>query len=382
MRVLFTASPALGHMFPMIPLAWAYRAHGHEVLVATAGPGLDAAVGAGLIAVDVAPGTDFGAIFGKNTGTAEDRAAEMRRRGQAIAAQGVTPDFVLERFSAISALLAARTLELARHWRPDLIVYSRLQGGGLLAASDLGVPAVEHGFGFTREEDLPARFLPHLAPVFANHGVELDLPELHQLHVVPPSMTVGERVASLDVRYVPYNQGATLPSELTQHRARSRIAVTLGTIVPQMLGLGSLGRMLAAAAEADADFVLAVGSTDVGPLPPNVRAFGWLPLSALLNVCDGIIHHGGAGTTMAAVCAGLPQVVLPHAADAFVNAAAVARLGMGVSLDGGVAGGEVGAGTLGALLTDGTWRKAAAQVRAEIEALPSPAAMVRLLPGT
>ena len=56
MRVLFTASPALGHMFPMIPLAWAYRAQGHDVLVATAGPGLDVLAIAGLTAVFMTAG--------------------------------------------------------------------------------------------------------------------------------------------------------------------------------------------------------------------------------------------------------------------------------------------------------------------------------------
>lgn len=375
MRVLFTASPALGHMFPMIPLAWACRAAGHEVLVATAGPGLEAATGAGLIAVDTAPGTDFGSIFGKNTGTVADRAAEMRRRGRAIAEQNATPDFVLARFGTISALLATRTLRIAQEWRPDAIVYSRLQGGGLLAARCLGVPAIEHGFGFTREEDLPHRFLPHLAKIFAEHGADLALPELRQLHVAPPSMTTAPRETSTDIRYVPYNQGAVLPPELTRRPGRRRIAVTLGTIVPQMLGLGSLDRMLAAAAGADAEFVLAVGSTDVGPLPPNVRALGWVPLSALLSVCDGIIHHGGAGTTMAAVCAGLPQVVLPHAADSFVNAAAIARRGLGIRLETS----EVDASVLNALLTDEGWRTAAADVRAEVEALPAPADVVPLL---
>ncbi|HLH58985.1 MAG TPA: nucleotide disphospho-sugar-binding domain-containing protein [Streptosporangiaceae bacterium] len=378
MRVLFTASPALGHMFPMIPLAWACRAQGHEVLVATAGPGLEAATGAGLITVDVAPDTDFGAIFGKNTGTVADREAEMRRRGQAIAELNATPDFVLERFCTVSAPLAARTLQIAQEWRPDAIVYSRLQGGGLLAARQLGVPAIEHGFGFSREESLPHRFLPHLAPLFQQYGVDLALPELRQLHVAPPSMTIEPRNTSVNVRYVPYNQGAVLPPELASRPGRKRIAVTLGTIVPQMLGLGSLGRMLAAAAGADAEFVLALGAADVGPLPPNVRSLGWVPLSALLPVCDGIIHHGGAGTTMSAACAGLPQVVLPHAADAFINAAAVDRRGVGIHLETG----EVTAAVLESLLTDEDWRKAAAEVKAEVEELPAPSDVVPLLFGS
>lgn len=34
MRVLFTTTPGRGHFFPMVPLAWALRCAGHQVVVA------------------------------------------------------------------------------------------------------------------------------------------------------------------------------------------------------------------------------------------------------------------------------------------------------------------------------------------------------------
>ena len=37
MRILFTTAPLSGHYFPLVPLAWACRSIGHEVLVATSG---------------------------------------------------------------------------------------------------------------------------------------------------------------------------------------------------------------------------------------------------------------------------------------------------------------------------------------------------------
>jgi len=39
------------------------------------------------------------------------------------------------------------------------------------------------------------------------------------------------------------------------------------------------------------------------------------PHEVLLPRCAVVVHHGGAGTTAAAVRAGVPQVVVPHAAD-------------------------------------------------------------------
>jgi len=44
-----------------------------------------------------------------------------------------------------------------------------------------------------------------------------------------------------------------------------------------------------------------------------------------------IVHHGGAGTTMAAARSGKPQVVVPHNYDQYYWARRVARLGIGMS---------------------------------------------------
>ncbi|GGM90420.1 glycosyl hydrolase [Terrabacter tumescens] len=47
----------------------------------------------------------------------------------------------------------------------------------------------------------------------------------------------------------------------------------------------------------------------------EVLGVGPAPHDALFSRCAVVVHHGGAGTTAAAVRAGVPQVVVPHAAD-------------------------------------------------------------------
>ncbi|WP_330474995.1 glycosyltransferase [Terrabacter sp. C0L_2] len=47
----------------------------------------------------------------------------------------------------------------------------------------------------------------------------------------------------------------------------------------------------------------------------EVLGIGPTPHDALFPRCAVVVHHGGAGTTAAAVRAGVPQVVVPHAAD-------------------------------------------------------------------
>jgi UDP:flavonoid glycosyltransferase YjiC (YdhE family) len=52
-----------------------------------------------------------------------------------------------------------------------------------------------------------------------------------------------------------------------------------------------------------------------GPGPDPVIGVGATRHETLFPRCSVVVHHGGAGTTAAAVRAGVPQVVVPHAAD-------------------------------------------------------------------
>ncbi len=53
---------------------------------------------------------------------------------------------------------------------------------------------------------------------------------------------------------------------------------------------------------------------------------------ALLPHVDAAIQHGGAGTTHALVLHGVPQILVPHAADQYQQAQGVARCGNGFAL--------------------------------------------------
>jgi UDP:flavonoid glycosyltransferase YjiC (YdhE family) len=68
------------------------------------------------------------------------------------------------------------------------------------------------------------------------------------------------------------------------------------------------------------------------PLPPTVRHYAFAPFRRLLPLCGAVAHHGGVGTTAAALEAGCPQLVLPLAWDQPDNAARVRQLGVGAAL--------------------------------------------------
>jgi UDP:flavonoid glycosyltransferase YjiC (YdhE family) len=67
-------------------------------------------------------------------------------------------------------------------------------------------------------------------------------------------------------------------------------------------------------------------------LPEKVRAYPFAPFRKLLPLCGAIVHHGGIGTSAAALEAGCPQLVAPLAWDQPDNAARVVRLGCGERL--------------------------------------------------
>lgn len=63
--------------------------------------------------------------------------------------------------------------------------------------------------------------------------------------------------------------------------------------------------------------------------PDNIKFLGRVSHDALFPRLSLLIHHGGAGTTAAALHAGIPQIIVPHIADQWFFGDEVNRLGVG-----------------------------------------------------
>jgi UDP:flavonoid glycosyltransferase YjiC (YdhE family) len=83
-----------------------------------------------------------------------------------------------------------------------------------------------------------------------------------------------------------------------------------------------------------------------------------------------MVAHGGAGTTLAALAAGVPLVLLPLSADQPINARRVAELGAGLALDGGRADVPKLADALARVLEEPCYGTVAGRVAAEVGLLP------------
>jgi rhamnosyltransferase subunit B len=72
------------------------------------------------------------------------------------------------------------------------------------------------------------------------------------------------------------------------------------------------------------------------PGPPRLGGdclfMNYAPHSAVFPQAAAVIHHGGIGTTGQALCAGRPQIVVPHFGDQFDNAARLQSAGIGLTV--------------------------------------------------
>jgi hypothetical protein len=109
----------------------------------------------------------------------------------------------------------------------------------------------------------------------------------------------------------------------------STIFASFGSMRSSKTQLSLVNLVSAAAA---CGFRVAVPASSVSALDRTKNVIG-VPFGDhrdLFGVCGAVVHHGGAGTMLAAVDARLPAVIAPQWADQFYWAAEIARRGLGV----------------------------------------------------
>jgi UDP:flavonoid glycosyltransferase YjiC (YdhE family) len=351
MRILLVAAPLIGHVFPFVALGRALQDAGHDVLVATGGDALSVA-DAGLAVHDIAGRFSMASIavpimLRHPLIARAEMAGKAGTRGVGLLC------------GAVNSRLAGRAVSLAGSWHPDVVLHEPLAIAGSLAAASIGVPAVLH------ENTLfDGRSLVHATL----SRMRTTAPELAGvISSAPPSVLPG-RESTRPMRAVPYGGNGTLPP--LPESGRPLIAVSRSTIA----GPGRdrlMDRVLAAAPDVGADFLL-IRPERERDTPENVRTAGWVPIPALLQHCAGIVHHGGAGTTLTALHAGVPQLIINGAGDRRHNAGLIAARGAGIAADES----EIDAGTLTRLVSEPALAVAAGEVRDEMAAMPAPETLV------
>ncbi len=152
-----------------------------------------------------------------------------------------------------------------------------------------------------------------------------------------PSYDFGSGSVPANVRYVgpqlDYADRGTFDDSLLARPGRPLVLVGLSSTV--MLQEGLLQRTADALGQLDVSGLITTGPAvdpSVISAPPNVLVRQWARHADVLPHCSAVITHGGHGTVMKALLAGVPQVVVPLGRDQPDNAARVVKLGAGIRL--------------------------------------------------
>ena len=375
--MLFTCRPLAGHFDPLVPLANAARAAGHPVAFATGEPYATLARDAGFEAFRAGPDQGFREQWSPRYPGYEDLVGDEQRRF-----------FWTEIFANLELIPRAGDLEsIVDEWRPDVLVHEMAELAAPLVGTARGLPYVDVSYGALVGSSLLRAAGEAAAPQWRSRGLEPHPAAglLRHLYVdtCPPSMQNPEiasvaavqllRPAAADVA-----EGAP-PAWLGERRGAATVYLTMGTVWNRNLDLFRL--VIDAVRDEDIALIVTVGQqndpADLGPQPDNVVVHRCVPQAELLPRCDAAIVHGGAGTTMGALAFGVPLVLLPQGADQYANAERVVAAGAGRQILRSEVSVDTVRDALHSVLSEPSYRGAAARIRAEIHDMPDADAAAR-----
>lgn len=410
MRVLFVSLPEKSHLYCMVPLAWAMVAAGHEVRVAAPPSFVDTVVGTGLTAAPLSADGPIHELMARAPESQDHPTSSWSR----CEPDELTWDEVLERyalsvpygFALYNDHLVDDLVDLARSWRPDLVVRDPIAFAAGVAARVVGAWQVRllwsadvwgrtrRTFHRLRAEDPATRTEDPLADWLGaaaeRHGVTFDevLVDGHAtIDTLPAPLRLPSDLPSIGMRYVAHNGPAQVPAWLARTPSRPRVCLTLGTSNVEGYGADyvSVPTVLAALADLDVEVVatLVPAQQEVvraaGPLPENARLVDPVALHLLLPTCAAIVHHGGYGSFATALAAGVPQLAVSTSiSDHERRGRALERLGAGRFLHHATATPADVRAAVAALITDPA-RAAAGALATAVAAMAPPADIVPAL---
>ena len=334
MRVLFASTRGAGHVGPLVPFAHACLRAGHDVLLA-------APASAGRLAAR-------GGLSHHAVGEAPADVVEDVLWARSTSSEEVIRD-VFVGLHARTALPGM--IDAVAEWRPDVIVRESMELASVLAAERHEVPVVRVGIHLDSATDSTGWLEDVAASAL---GVYADRLREGPLLTRSP----GEDEDGVH----------RFRTEVPRRRAPELVYVTFGSEAPASPHFPGVYRR---AAEALADLPLPVLMTigdrrdpnELGPLPPSVSVAPWVSQTEVMPWAAAMVGHGGSGSTLMALAAGVPQAFVPLFVDGPANAQRIAELGAGIVAD------DLAA-DVRALLEDPRYRLAAQTVAAEIAALP------------
>jgi UDP:flavonoid glycosyltransferase YjiC (YdhE family) len=367
MRVLVSTTAGSGHFGPLVPFATALRDAGHDVAVAAPasfGSAVEAS-GFPFRPFADAPEEELRQVFAGLQGMSFDE-------GNTIVIRDM-----FGRVAPRAALPGVR--QIVAEWQPQLILRETGELASYVVARATGIPFAEVGVGLS---EFDMRFAPVLDAPLAELGAKGGVAPLlaaPRVCLVPEILEDPKETGShRTLRFRDDSQAATgdpLPDWWGTAASGPLVYVTFGSVAADVgLFPEFYKQILAALADVPVRVLVTVGRAAdpqlLEPLPANAHVERWWPQQHVMRHAAAMVGHGGFGTTLAGLVAGVPMVVMPLFADQPYNAARVVALGAGISLEGGPAAVGRLPDALRSVLDDDSFRANARRVADEVDALP------------
>lgn len=399
----------------MVPLAWALRAAGHEVRVVSQAAMAPAITGAGLTAVTAGPAEWYGDEHAPDllNEVFPGCLDQVRSFDYVDIDNKAHTDLLALEHMASSSMFATMNdhrmvddmVSFVRHWEPDLVISETYTFAGSIAARVVGAAYARSTWGpdvalkarqalLRLSEDLPTchREDPTaewLSNTLGRHGSSFDenvITGQFTVDITPPGMRLDTGLHYESMQYIPYNGPSIVPEWLRAPVDRPRVCLTLGVTdrshgqrldyLDAVLGNLNGTDLFAAVADLNCDIIATLDAERLTiPIPDNVHAVGFVPLSELLPTCSAVIHHGGSGTRSTAEVHAVPQLMVAEGWD-IPRGRGIEAAGAGVCIAEQDLTAPLLRDSLRALLENPFFAEGASRLRDELRSLPTPVALV------
>ncbi|HSP27646.1 MAG TPA: glycosyltransferase [Ilumatobacteraceae bacterium] len=242
-----------------------------------------------------------------------------------------------ELFARLAATAMLPGVEAAcTRWMPDLVVRDPCEYAAAVVAADRSIRSAQIGISLAEVE---WGSLAVASPALEAHrsGLTAEIARAPYVTRFPTAFDPSPFASTFRYRQPAGPTPEPLP-DWWGDRSTPLVYLTLGTVLPYMTFAADTYRLLLRAlADLDVRVLLTVGSTfDIGRLgsvPANAHVEPWVDQRRALAEATVTVCHGGSGTVLGALDAGVPMVVLPSFSDQHTNARVVERHRLGLVVD-------------------------------------------------
>jgi hypothetical protein len=232
-----------------------------------------------------------------------------------------------------TAAMLPAIAEAVRDWRPDLVLHETCEYASVIAAERYGVAHAQVAISAATAEAGAQRLAE---PALELYGATIADPLRASPYLTRFPSSIDQSPFPRTIRYRDATKGPSAP--LPDWWAGSELPLVylaFGSVTGGMpLATATFRSVLQAVASLDARVLFTVGRAfnphRLGLVTANVHVEAWVPQDRVLPGAAVVVCHGGSGTTLGALAAGVPLVFTPLFADQPANARRVSAVGAGL----------------------------------------------------